>query len=656
MKIELILGQIDLGKMALPEFQRGYVWNRDQVRGLMDSLYRRHPVGSLLVWQTRVDSAEIRGDGAPPAGGYVDLLLDGQQRITTLYGIVRGKPPKFFDGNAWIFTGLHFNMITESFEFYAPSKMKDNPAWVDVTKLMKSGVTDLLKPIQSRISDYDVDILTCMERLTRVQQIKDIDIHIDTVSGDDKTIDVVVDIFNKVNSGGTKLSKGDLALARVCAAWPDARDEMKQRLAKWKQAGFNFRLEWYLRCINAVLTGEAMFSALENVETPTFQAGVIRTEKRIDTILNLISSRLGLDHDEVLGSRYSIPLLCRYLDQRGGQFDDHVEQDKLLYWYVHTFLWGRYAGSTESVLNQDLELIANPEGGLDRLIEQLRQNRGDLRISDRDFLGWSRGARFYPMLYMLTRVQQSRDWGSGVVLNKYLLGKGAALHIHHIFPKALLYKHGYSKAEVNAIANFTFLTADTNLKVSDRDPAEYLPEYAAKAPGAIESHWIPMDRDLWKVENYRAFLAARRTLLAQAANDFLDSLLMSAAPRQEVAKPVLDRPERVAVDTVSTLAFSEDEERIVRECNEWLARLGLPEGEEMYEVADPVTGEPLAVFDLAWPRGVQEQLSQPVALLIDEGEETEVIANRLGYRFFTSLPEFKRYVESEIMAFHADAV
>src|SRR6266446_1477007 len=96
MKITTILDQIDLGSMALPEFQRGYVWNRDQVRGLMEALYRKHPVGGLLVWLTKSEEANARGD-APLAPGVVKLLLDGQQRITSLYGIVRGEPPKFFD-------------------------------------------------------------------------------------------------------------------------------------------------------------------------------------------------------------------------------------------------------------------------------------------------------------------------------------------------------------------------------------------------------------------------------------------------------------------------------------------------------------------------------------------------------------------------------
>jgi hypothetical protein len=97
-KISTVLDNIDLGAMALPEFQRGYVWNRSQVRGLMGSLYRRHPAGSLLVWVTKSEAALARGDGQLQPG-FVSLLLDGQQRISSLYGIVRGQPPQFFDGN-----------------------------------------------------------------------------------------------------------------------------------------------------------------------------------------------------------------------------------------------------------------------------------------------------------------------------------------------------------------------------------------------------------------------------------------------------------------------------------------------------------------------------------------------------------------------------
>lgn len=79
-----------------------------------------------------------------------------------------------------------------------------------------------------------------------------------------------MDIFNRVNTRGTKLSKGDLALAKVCAAWPEARDRMNECLKKWRDAGFDFRLDWLLRNLNTILTGEAMFTALKDVSMPAF--------------------------------------------------------------------------------------------------------------------------------------------------------------------------------------------------------------------------------------------------------------------------------------------------------------------------------------------------------------------------------------------------
>jgi hypothetical protein len=94
----------------------------------------------------------------------------------------------------------------------------------------------------------------------------------------------------------------------------------------------------------------------------------------------------------------------------------------------------------------------------------------------------------------------------------------------------------------------------------------------------------------------------------------------------------------------------EDEERLIQEVHAWVAGHGLPEGEFMHELADPETGEPLAVLGLAWPAGLQEGLSQPVALLIDEGRETEEAANRAGDRYFTDAADFWAYVQREVLS------
>ncbi len=643
MRVSTILDQIDMGSMALPEFQRGYVWSRRQVRSFMTSLYRRHPVGSLLVWETRTENADARGE-QDLASGTVKLLLDGQQRITSLYGIIRGTPPAFFDGKASAFTGLYFHLEDEIFEFYSTRKMEHNPLWIDVTELMQEGLGAILQRL-SADPKVDGDISRYINRLNAVEGIKTIDFHIEEVTGEDKTIDVVVDIFNKINSGGTKLSKGDLALAKLCGGWPEARQALKQRLSKWRKAGFSsFNLDWLLRCVTTVATGEAYYHELDRVSLPAFREGLEKTERAVDYLLNLIGARLGLDFDRVLGSRYSFPLMARYLVQRGMRLPDHRERDKLLYWYVHTFLWGRYAGSTESKLNQDLRLIAETDGALDRRILQLRQQRGDLRLHPNDFVGWSRGARFYPMMYMLTRVWHARDWGSGIELSGHMLGQKSSLQLHHIFPKRLLYEHNYDKTEVNALANMTFLTQETNLAISDRPPHEYFREVEANHPGALASHWIPMEPELWRAENYPRFLEARQALLAQAANDFLESLLEGEIPADKEPAAVLDRPAAAPGGIIGR-----EEEQTLAKANAWAVEQGLPEGELLYEVVDEATGEPLALLDLAWPHGLQEGLSQPVALLIDEPRQILEAAQQAGFRYFTDLEGFKRYVVREIL-------
>ncbi len=163
MRVATILDSIDAGSMALPEFQRGYVWNRDQVRGLMQSLYRKYPVGGLLVWQTAADGATTRGAGEL-APGVVKLLLDGQQRVTSLYGIIRGRPPRFFDGNAQAFTNLYFHLDEEVFEFLAPLKMQGDPRWIDVSGLFRTGLASALQQVIGnpalqaaavRVNDYE---------------------------------------------------------------------------------------------------------------------------------------------------------------------------------------------------------------------------------------------------------------------------------------------------------------------------------------------------------------------------------------------------------------------------------------------------------------------------------------------------------------------
>jgi len=585
-----------------------------------------------------------RGDGSL-AVGTVKLLLDGQQRITSLYGIVRGRPPKFFDGNAQTITGLQFHLEKEIFSFYQPLKMQDDPLWIDVTELMLKGTTGLGEYI-NRLNaqpELGAKIGVYVSKLSRLLGITDIDLYVDEVTGVDKTLDIVVDIFNRVNSGGTKLSKGDLALAKICADWPEARDNMKAKLKEWSKQDFHFNLDWLLRSVNTVLTGEAKFQFLHDKSADEIKNGLTRSIKHIDTSLNLISGRLGLDHDQVLFGRFGIPIMVRYLDKLNGSMNEK-ERDKLLFWFVQAGMWGRFSGSTESYIDQDLEALEDTDRPLDKLLEQLRLWHGSLMVEPGNLTGWSLGARFYPVLYMLSRMGEARDWGNGLPLKANMLGKMSRLDVHHIFPKSQLYKKNYKRPAVNALANFCFLTKDTNIDISNRLPEHYFSEIEDKHPGALASQWIPDDQKLWQLDNFLDFLEARKVLLANEVNKRMEELLHGDTRW-------LVGPKTPKVSTTAILGgiASEEEEEQLATLNTWMKTQGLPGGQMAFDFTDSVSGEQKAVFDLAWPNGIQEELSQPVVVLLNESAEIISIASQAGYKCFTAIADFKNYVNNEIL-------
>ena len=631
-QLESLLSQIDSGSMLLPEFQRGYVWNRDQVRGLLRSLYLGYPVGGLLVWETETSPEDVRGTDI--AVGNRTLLLDGQQRLTTLYGVVRGRPPKFFEGDPNTFLGLRFSVEDETFEFYSPAKMKGDPTWIDVTRLFQE---EGLKPFIDEFSvpEYKDKFSEYLKRLSELSNILKREFHLEKIVGKDKTTDVVVDIFNRVNSGGTKLSKGDLALAKISAKAPELRNKMRDDLGTWEDNGYHFTLDWLLRNVNAVATGRSQFLHLDDVHITDFEKALEQSTKYINAILNLIASRLGLDHDRVLMGRFALPVLALYLHQHGGKFPTKADADKALYWYIHVGLWGRFAGSTESMLAQDYEILRKT--GLDGVIQEVERTRGgSLKISADDFKVNTMGSRFYPLLYLLTRVGAGKDLLTGVELQKSLLGNLSSLQVHHIFPKKVLRDANYKRTEINAVANFCFLTQESNLIITKREPEDYFKQVIKEAgEEALSSQWIPLDKKLWKIENYREFLAARRELLANAANGFLDSLLAGSADELALIK-------LTPVEDEDTAERNADLNKLLLELSEY----GVSAPELNVEIYHPETQELLGIAEAFWPNGLQPGIGEPVILELDKREIDEEKMDDLDARVFYTIRALKRHVIS----------
>lgn len=645
-KISTILDQIDSEDMTLPMFQRGYVWKKDQVKQLFDSLYKRHPVGGLLVWDTDAKKA-IRQGKKRAVKGNIKFILDGQQRITSLYGVFRGKPPKFFDtdGKEKEFTGLYFNIKTEEFDFYQAKKMNDNPFWVDITSLVAGGdkgITEILQQIPEG-QEKDENLYNYIRRLEKIREIENVDLHVEMITDKEITLDIIVEIFNRINSRGTKLSAGDLALAKVCVKWPEAREKMKEKLYEWSKKGYNFKIDFLLRCVNTVLNSKSNFKHLDDVNSIDIQNGLERTSKHIDTCLNMISGRLGLDCQKVLDGHHSgIPVMVNYIEKTSNQLDVK-RRDKLLFWFAQAGMWGRYAGPTETNIDQDISALSKSDYDVGSLLKGLQLWYGSLRVKSGHLVG--RNTRFYRIFYMLTRMSEARDWGTGLPLKADLLGKTSSLEYHHIFPQSQLRKHSYDKEHVNGLANLCFLTKATNLKISNRLPKDYFIEIEKSHPGALESQWIPENRKLWEIENFLQFLEVRRDLIAQEINNCFKMLL------HEDVHWLSDIKEENSTSAVSTDDDNADEteEQEIEKLNDWMEKQGLPRGEVSFDFANPADGSHMAVFDLAWPDGLQTSLTEPVAVMLDADANVIALASRSGFRCFTAISDLRDHIKTDIL-------
>ncbi len=156
---------------------------------------------------------------------------------------------------------------------------------------------------------------------------------------------------------------------------------------------------------------------------------------------------------------------------------------------------------------------------------------------------------------------------------------------------------------------------------------------------------FPPDPEPRKLKNFSSFLEARKGLHAAQVNARLEELLHGdtrwlSGPAAAVAQQ--------ASETVGGITSEEEEAELIG-LNAWMGEQCLPLGTLAYDFADPATGEQQAVFDLAWPAGIQEELSQPVAVLLNEEPATLALASAAGFRCITSPADFRAYVEREIL-------
>lgn len=554
------------GELRLPEIQRHYVWRATRVRDLLDSLYRGYPSGSILMWETDepVPTRDFAIAQETTAFAGRKLLLDGQQRLTSLTAVLNGDPVTVRGRKRPI--EILFNLehpdgppsdvveveSDEQTPLVADDEVTDDnggdesedenaralldrlnkrtfvvsskqlealPNWISVSQvfngasdtdiLKRAGVTSLDDPRMDRYRD----------RLTKLRDIKKYH-YVVHVLERAMSYEEVTEIFVRVNSLGAKLRSSDLALAQMTSRWPNLLKELEAFQEECEQSGFTIDLGQLVRAIVVFATHQCLFRAVSTTKVDQLKAGWAEAQEGLRFAVNFLRANAGIEDESLLSSPMFIHALAAVSRVKSNKLTD-AEQKGLLHWLLVANARGRYSrGSTETLLNEDLNIIFR-SGDVARLIEPLKQQFGRLHIEPTDLAGRGANSPMFSLAYLALKDAGAKDWFSGLGLSLTHQGRLHFIQWHHIFPKALL-RDRYETGEINEIANMAFITGQTNRRLSSKPPAAYLPDIVEKQGAtALSSQCVPSGSVLLQVDNYRDFLAHRRQALADSMNAFI---------------------------------------------------------------------------------------------------------------------------------------
>jgi hypothetical protein len=514
-EIQALVADIRDGKLLLPELQRSYVWKSTQVRDFFDSLYHQYPSGQLLVWETddlpytrTVPLGKAEKDGRSP-----QLLLDGQQRLTSLAAVMLGQEITAREKQI----NIVFNVYTEAFEV-ATAIHKRQPEWVSLAEFFTKHALAFLNTLHLDVAAPEAQqVLDCLQRLENIKTYKYRVNILEKLSYAD-----VTRIFVRINSGGTRLGNADLALAQVSSSWRGITGELENYQAKIAKLGWELDTSLLLRAMTALLTNQSHLSLLFRSERhratiEELQAAWERTKPALDQAINFIIHNCLIDRFSLMPTVSVLIPLVVFFDRFGTNVTAAQSRD-LQRWLYMALIWSRYSGSAETSLDQDIAALGK-EQPIQRMIENIENKVGRRPVSERELQGQLSNSPYMLMAYVLARRNMARDWFNGVVI-----GGAQNLEFHHIFPKARLrerYDLHQDYRLVNQVANLAFLSAKANGSISDQAPTDYLPGIDASH---LRAQHVPTDRSLWEVERFEDFLRERRTMLADAINQLLQSL------------------------------------------------------------------------------------------------------------------------------------
>jgi hypothetical protein len=560
-----LLHYIDIGDIGLPDIQRPFVWPNTKVRDLFDSMYQGFPVGYLLFWSnasivnTRSIGTEDKQHEIPNL-----LIVDGQQRLTSLYAVFRGKTVIDSDYRDRKIE-IAFNPLEGKFEV-TDAAIRKNPLWISnisdlwaVHATSYAAIKSFVKRLETNkgITDEEEKVIAGnIDRLFDIQKYPFTALEISPAVDEE----AVADIFVRINSLGAKLNQADFILTLLSVFWEEGRKELEAFCrdsyfppkTSIEPSSFNYFIQPHpgellrvsvaigfyrgrLKSIYHVLRGKDPDTDEYSSQIRDGQFDILK--KAQAEMLNLTNWHMffnclvaaGYRGSEMVNSNVTlIYAYAMFLIGRNKFGLSHYELEKLIgRWYVGTSISSRYIGSFESEVDGDLKKLKDLTTKEDYIktlntiiSTTLTSDFWSINIPEKLDSSSAVNPLYFAYLAALNKLNAPVLFSNKKVhelLDPVLHPNKKPLDKHHLFPRAWLERQGIREInQINQIANFALLEWPDNINISDGPPSEYVPELKKRFSEEVwknmcELHALP---DGWESMSYDVFLVERRKLIA----------------------------------------------------------------------------------------------------------------------------------------------
>lgn len=530
--IKGLLGLIEAKDIAIPEIQRPFVWKNSQVRDLIDSLYKGYPTGYIILWKN--PNVKLK-DGTISSGKKV--IIDGQQRITALMTAIAAQKVfnnEFKESRVKIafnpFAALEYakgNSEAEMFAVQTPAHIKSKNWIPDISEIFStkfSSWTFIPKYIEENPEMSGNDLQQVLDLLKSVETTQ-----IGVIELSEKLdIDVVTDIFIRINSKGTPLSQGDFVMSKMAAdeqhggntlrkivdyfshlaVVPTYYEYIKNNDKDFASTPYLQKLSWLAddketvydpgcddvirvafmhKLKRAKLANLVQLLTGRDFETREFKEEIIDDtfNKMYEGVLNVISqnnftqfmiaiksagfiSNKMVTSNMALDFAYTIHLLLQESDVPVAERKRIVQK-----WYVLSVLTGRYSSSPESAFARDIRQIT--EQGVPAMLKAmedaiLSENFWNIAVPQNLSVTSTNNPTY--LVYLASQVYfNDISLLSTNITVRELISLGG--DVHHVFPKQYLINNHYAKNLYNQDANYAYLDRPVNESIGKKSPKEY---------------------------------------------------------------------------------------------------------------------------------------------------------------------------------------